>query len=99
MKVKGPVPIGLLLLEPALAESTITASPQPMLNKKLPVGVFSLTTTIFLPCASTEVIAEKSAFWALVLFSAVARSNEKTTSLESNAAPSWNFTPRRRLNV
>ena len=70
-----------------------------MLNKKLPVGVFRVTTTVLAPCALTAVIAENSAFWALVLFSAVARSNEKTTSLESNAVPSWNLTPCRRLNV
>ena len=44
-------------------------------------------------------MAEKSAFCALVLFSDLARFSEKTTSLESNAEPSWNFAPIRSLKV
>ena len=68
--------------------ATITASPQAMLNRKLPSGAPSVTATVSGSTTVTSVIPANSAFWALVLPSARARSSENFTSSPSIAVPS-----------
>ena len=46
--------------------------------------------------AVTSLMPAKSCFWALVDPSAMARSNEKTTSSAVKGRPSWKVTPGRR---
>src|SRR3546814_11925107 len=82
-KTKEPVPTGWLLFSAALSGATITASPQPRLKRKLPVGRFSVTTTVAASGVPTEAIGVKRPFWWLVLSSARARAQEKFTSAES----------------
>ena len=93
------MPIGLALLPSADSGATITASPQPRLKRKCPVGRLSVTTTVPASGAATLSIGSKSAFWALTLSSARARSSEKTTSAASKVVPSWKVTPERRVKL
>ena len=51
------------------------------------------------PFVFTDLIGLNSAFWALTLSLAMARSIENTTSSESKSEPSWNLTPWRSLKV
>ena len=71
-----------------LSGATITASPQAILNKKLPLGLSSEIFTVELSTTETSVIPENRAFWAFVLSSALARSRENLTSLASILVPS-----------
>ena len=87
------MPTGLALLPSADSGATTTASPQPRLKRKCPVGRFSVTTTVAASGAVTLSIGSKSAFCALTLSSAFARSREKTTSEASRLVPSWKVTP------
>ena len=62
-------------------------------NADLKVGTLQETVTVSGAVASTDAICANRPFWALVEFSAIARSSENFTSVESKSVPSWNFTP------
>ena len=64
-----------------------------MLKGKLPSASFSVTLTVAGSITSTVSIPAKSAFCALTLSSARARSSENFTSSASKVVPSWKVTP------
>ena len=92
--LNGPVPTGWVALSAALSGATITASPQPMLNRKSPLRLRErdLRRSPGRPrrprrCLRT---APSGRWWNR---SARARSSENFTSSASKAVPSWNLTP------
>ena len=92
----GPVPTGRVAFVSAEAGSTITASPQAILNGNAPSGALSVTRTCAGEIASTVSIPSNRPFCAFTDPSARARSSENTTSSAAKSAPSWNLTPCRR---
>ena len=96
----GPVPIGFVASVGALFGSRITAVFSPMRNRKLPSALLSRTMTVYGSGVSIRLMLSNTAFFALLVEpGAFARSKLNFTSLESNAAPSWNFTPFLSLKV
>src|SRR3546814_20622968 len=81
---KGPVTTGWFLFSAALSGATMTASPQPRLKRKLPVGCFRVITTVAASGVVTAAIGAQRPFCALVLYSAIARQRANFTPSEPN---------------
>ena len=83
----------MVALASAVAGETITASPQARSKSSDPFGASRPISTVVSSIAVTSLMPSKSCFCALSEPSAIARSNEKTTSSAVSGVPSWNLTP------
>ena len=88
--------MGCVALAAALAGCTITASPQPIENRKFADAPFNVIRAVFGSGHSTFAMGANNCFCALTLSGAIARRYENWTTAQSNGVPSWNFTPVRR---